>query len=332
MKKQTYTESVKKGLMENWWWFVSALAAEKSEAALAWETLRRTRSYRALWGKFKKETVPLLQHQGKQTLAGGFQHMHLFQRTREALGQPYFDYMMKGFDPDLTWLELEEHQRLTARGFILGNEEALKVNPEYLLPRQVADNRPGLSVGMVELGRDGSGNLSLVKEVYGGFALRKVAHAEFFRKLMLQSPGRYVFIFFDTRGARDALLQALDRGMLEWLGTTSAVGTEVDASYWEKIVKNTERFAILWNPDDRTPVEFWTPEVREANVRLKANEQAVIPSEEPAFAIFVASARHNPVTIRAAFHTRLKTAHFKNWHSRCVDFWKTLTIEIQRLP
>src|SRR6266542_6904812 len=116
--KQVDRHSAGKGLIGGWWWFDAANAAEKCEAALAWETIRRTRSYRALWRKFKKQTVPLLKHQGTPTLAGAFQHMHLFQRAREALGQPYFDFMMKGFDPDVTWLELDEHQRLTARGFI----------------------------------------------------------------------------------------------------------------------------------------------------------------------------------------------------------------------
>jgi hypothetical protein len=121
--------------------------------------------------------------------------------------------------------------------------------------------------------------------------------------------------------------------MLGWLGTRPpAAGAEVDASYWEETVKNSERFAILRNPEDGTPVEFWTPDVRQANVRLKANEQTVIPSEAPAFAIFLATARHNPATIRAAFHTQLKAAHFRNWHPQCVEFWRTLTIETHKLP
>ncbi len=195
-------------LIHGWWWFDAAHVVDKSEAALAWETIRRTLSYRALWRKFNKETLLILQHQGKPTLAGAFQHMHLFQRVRQALGQPYFDLLVKGFDPDLTWLELEQLQRLTARGFIVADGVALKVNPEYLLPRQVAEKRPRLSMGMVELGRNGSSHLTLVKKVCGGSALEKVALTDFFRKLQISAPGRYLFIFFDTRGARDALLDA----------------------------------------------------------------------------------------------------------------------------
>lgn len=320
-------------LIHHWWWFDSAHAAEKCEAALSWETIRRTRSYRALWRKFKKETLLILQQQGKPTLAGAFQHMHFFQRARQALGQPHFDLLMKGFDPDLTWLELEPTQRLTARGFIVAGGAALKVNPEYLLPRQVAEKRPRLSMGMVELGRNGLGHLTLAKKMCDGFALEKVAHTDFFRKLRLPTPGHYVLIFFDTRGARDALLDAFDIEMLRWLGTKPPLqGGEMDASYWAKVAMATERLAIRWNPEDRTPVEFWTPEIRDANVRVKPTELVVIPSEDPAFAILVVSARHNPATVRAAFHTQLKAGQFKKWHPRCIKFWKALTIESHQFP
>ena len=98
MTKQTRPEPIGNALIQDWWWFDSAHAALKCDAALAWETVRRTRSYRALWRKFKKETVPLLRHQEKPTLARAFQHLHFFQRAREAIGHPYFDYLMKGFD------------------------------------------------------------------------------------------------------------------------------------------------------------------------------------------------------------------------------------------
>ena len=97
------SELERKRFLKQWWWLDPAHSGEKCEAALAWETVRRTRSYPALWRKFKKETVPLLQHQGKPTQAGAFQHMHLAQRSRQALGEPYFDLIMKGFNPDLTW-------------------------------------------------------------------------------------------------------------------------------------------------------------------------------------------------------------------------------------
>jgi len=240
--------------------------------------------------------------------------------------------MMKGFDPDLTWLELDEHQRLTARGFIVADGEALKVNPEYLLPRQVAEKRPEVSVAMVELDRDGAGRLLLRREVRFGFALRKIAHTDFFQSLGLRTPGRYLLIYFDTRGARDALLHSFDMEMLRWLGTKPPVSDkEIDASYWAQISDTMARFEILWN-EDRSPADYWVPEFREANVRAKPDEVAVVPSEVPAFAIFMISARHNPATVRASFHTQLKAPQFKKWHPPCVDFWRSLTIESHRFP
>ncbi len=324
------TSLEQKRFLRSWWWFDPAQVSEKCEASLAWETVRRTRSYPALWRKFSKETVPLLQHEGTPTLAGAFQHSHLFQRSREALGQPYFDFMMKGFHPNLNWLELEQWQRLTARGILVGEGVALKVNEEYVLPRQVAE-KPCVSVGMVRLVRDASGQVKLVRDRPTAHALGQIEDTEMFRGLPLATPGQCVCVIFDTRGGRDALLESFDAAMLRWLGTRPPVsGQKMDALYWARVAKDNARLAVRWNPDDGTPVEFWTPEFRDANVRVKASEQALIPSDDPPRAIFMVSARHNPATVRAAFHTQLKS--FKKWHPQCVAFWETLTIETTRFP
>src|SRR5690349_15851312 len=98
---------------KRWWWFDQRHKGDKCEAALAWETIRRTKSYRALWRKFKQDFLPLLEQ------AGELQGTHLLQRTREAVGQPYFDFIIQGFDPGRTWLDLEEWQRLRAQGYIV---------------------------------------------------------------------------------------------------------------------------------------------------------------------------------------------------------------------
>jgi len=75
------------------------------------------------------------------------------------------------------------------------------------------------------------------------------------------------------------------------------------------------------------PVEYWAPDSRFLGVQAKQSEVAVIPSEEPGYAILLVCARHNPATVRAALHTRLKAGPFKEWHSRCVEYWKSLLIE-----
>jgi hypothetical protein len=305
-------------LLGGWWWLDPAHAGEKCEAALAWECLRRARSYPALWRKFQKDSVPLLKQAGKPTLAGAFQQGHFIQHARVALGQPYFDFLVQGFDPARNWLELAEGQRLLAGGFVIGGNEALKLNPEFLLSRQQA-SRPKLSLGVVELGRGGSGEVVLAKEVTLGFGVRRVAGTDYFRCLPLSPLGRYVFVFFDTRGGRDALLESFDRELERWLGD------------WGTVMKKAGRLAILWNPNDRTPVEHWAPDSSSAGIQAKLNEVAVIPSEEPGHAILLVCARHNPATVRAALHTRLKTGQFKEWHSRCVEYWKSLVIERSEL-
>ena len=234
--------------LKQWWWFDAAQAGEKYEAALAWETIRRTRSYQALWRKYKKETVPLLHQEGKSTLAGAMQQMHFFQQARAALGNLYFDYLMKGFNPDLTWLELEEWQRLTARGFILGENYALKANKEYLLPRQEAD-QPTLSVGIVRLHRDGSGDLRFDQNRSVGPAIQNVEGTELFSGLRLNTPGEYAFVYFDTCGSREALLEAFDAEMQRWLGTAlPPSGDKMDGKYWEDIARKRPRknFSVIW--------------------------------------------------------------------------------------
>ncbi|MGO9202359.1 MAG: hypothetical protein ACLQM8_17670 [Limisphaerales bacterium] len=106
----------------------------------------------------------------------------------------------------------------------------------------------------------------------------------------------------------------------------------MDAGYWKAISEKAERFPVLWNPETGTPVQYWVPEREALDARAKPDEIAVIPSDEPGFAIFLISARHYPATVRASFHTQLKRRNFEQWHPRCVEYWKTLTVEFPQLP
>jgi len=322
-----------------WWWFDPQHDKEKCEAALAWELLRRTKSYTALWRKYQKDTIPLLQPRGKPTFAGAIQHIHHFQRTRDALGSPYFDFMMQGFDPALAWVELDQGRRLWARGFVVGDGCAIKANSEQLLPRQTLV-LPDVGVGMVELGPDGSDQMVLLRQVCNGFSVGKVAATDPFRRLQLRA-GLYLHVYFDTRGARDALVEALDVEMQRWLGTPApAEGTKMDASYWRKVSTASQRLPIQWQlrngaggQEERIASEFWTPKIHGSdNVRVPANERAIVPSEMPAFAILLVSARHNPARVRGVFQTQLKAPQFRKWHPLCVEFWKTLFHEKMGVP
>lgn len=196
-------------LTDRWWWFNPAQVEQKCEAALAWENNRRTRSYAALWRKWKRNS-PLVKPAEEPCLASAFQTMHFIRRAREALGQPYFDFLIQDYDPALGWPELAEQQRLKAQGFIISGGEALQVNPEFKLPRQEAEGRPRIGTGVVELDRDSTDQLCPLVQNAFAFALNRVAHQDFFRELYLPTPGPFVFIFFDTRAARDALLASLD--------------------------------------------------------------------------------------------------------------------------
>ena len=300
-------------LRARWWWLDLQHAKDKCEAALAWETLRRTKFYPELWGTFTQGTVPVMKESGKPSVAGVLQQTRLIQMVRGAVGQLYLNFLINHFNPALTWLELRNEERLKAQGFVLGEKEALRGNGEYLLPRQKADP-PKLGFAVVELGLDNSGHIVLSKQVTPGISLNQVAHLDFFRHLALQ-PGRYVSVFFDTRGARDALLAAFDDELDRWVGN------------WSVAMEESGRFAILWNGEGYVPVEYWAPQSSSGNVRAKRNEVAVIPSDNPGFAILLVSARHNPATVRASFHTHLKSGLFRQWRSRCVDYWKTVTVE-----
>jgi hypothetical protein len=239
--------------------------------------------------------------------------MHLIQAVRWAIGQGYLDFLLGGFDPSLTWLELGEAQRLKARGFVLASEMALKVNSEYLLPRQIAD-RPRVGFDVVELSRDSSRDLILSKQLTFKGPLSRIARTDYFRRLGL-SCGRYICVHFDTRAARDALLQAFDEELNRWVGD------------WHTKMKNNRRIPILWSGEDHVPVEYWVPSA-DAGVRAKGNEIAIIPSEQPGIAMLLVSARHNPSTVRGVFHSHLKSSQFKEWYRRCVDYWKTVTVEV----
>jgi len=299
--------------LRRWWWFDLAHKAKKCEPALAWEMIRRIRAYRALWRKSRNRTIS----------------PYLLSSLREALGRPYVDLMINGFDPDLTWLELEERQRLTAGGYLIGADEALKANEEWSLLGQGAE-KPHVNVGIVQLRRNDSGHLKLIRDRSIAYEVGNIEDTEFFRDLPLDAPSQCVCVIFDIRGARDALLESFAVAMQQWLGTKPpALGKEMDAKYWAKVARENKQLAILWNQDG-TANESWKWANSEVNVRVDESEQSLIPFADPPLAVFMVSGRHNLATVRAAFHTQLKAK--KNWLPRCVAFWKTRTLESKEPP
>src|ERR1019366_5250390 len=88
-------------MQQKWWWFDKVNVGRECEAALAWETLRRTTSYGALWRKRARVAGKSSTEHTQPSRALSLQAMQFFQRSRQAIGQPYFDFLMHGFNPAL---------------------------------------------------------------------------------------------------------------------------------------------------------------------------------------------------------------------------------------
>jgi hypothetical protein len=284
-------------LLKTWWWFDPANANERCEAALAWETIRRTIAYPALWRKWSKERSAFDGVKTKPSFAEFFKKAYLFGQAKDAIGEEYFKLLWNGFDPCLHWLELSQAQRLDARGFIAAGNKAWKFGTELTLPRQTPPDPYSVLVGVCEIHRDGSGRSS-VKEIHGhASSLNGVEDADFFKSL---APGRYLCATFDTRLGRDELLKVLEGWMHLWL-------------CW------------LASPKQKPPLDYHVP----------SHEVHIIPTSQPAYAICLLPATYHPLAFRAAFHTQFKPVKSTQWHRLCVDYWKTLTfpsLEIRMHP
>lgn len=190
-----------KPIHQSWWWFDEANARHKKcDAALAWETARRTKSYQALWRKAERERNAFLGNAKAAKCGDGeqFRLMHLFQRERQAIPEPHFRFLMNGFDDKLTWLELSESQQVEVQ--------------QASLPRQRATSGGGVSVGLYELGHDAAGKLRVSKLIRGGGVVRCAEGTDFFRQMKLP-PGQYLFASFDTCVSPEQLMQEFDRQM-----------------------------------------------------------------------------------------------------------------------
>lgn len=271
----------------------------------------------------------------KPSLDGGNQSLDLFQQVGRAVPSPIFEYLMRDFDPDKTWLELMSQQRLSAQGYIFTDQGASKVKPGDTLPRQIAQAGFGMSVGICEINRDGAGKLVISKYIRGCEQLRHVVNTDLFQRLKLTTPSQYFFAYFDTRLGRETLLAAWCEKVIRWLQLPRAcieAESESGVVYWQNIVKKSRRFGVCFHHETCKPIETWEPTESSTDIRPMQGEVHVIPSFDPAFAIYLIPARHNLLTIRRAFYTQLKSAKFKEWHRRCVEYWKTLTCEMTRFP
>jgi hypothetical protein len=228
--------------------------------------------------------------------------MHLFQAMEQAILAPCFDFLMHGFDPSLTWLELPKQQRLLEQGYVFDQNKATKVNPEYVLPRQTPMEADAAHIRLCPVARDSTGKFYVSLRPHFSQGLTQVSDCPFFRGLQIKAPppggGPYVdsrlaksclSIYFDTRFGRDQLLAVL-----------------------------------------KAKRQFWESAPFLGTKRLGMDEVHIIPSDEPPFAIFLAPATCNKDRLLAAFHTQLKTPQRKKWFPRCVEHWKTLKVEIPK--
>ena len=309
-------EAQRLDLKRRWWWLDPAHQKAKCPAALAWETLRRTQSYPALWRKAVRERGAFLGNKdalnrGKEML----RLMHLFQQARGGVGELCCKYLTTEFDPDQTWLELDKRQQLTAQGYLFDDSGAVKFSEAWTLPRQDYSEPPSdaVRVGICELARDGDGKLSVSKRIRGWESLGGIAGTEFFKRL---NPGRYLICNFDIRRSREQLSQAWDAKMKDWLGGPPS---EADAN---------KPIAVRELPPrgrPKEPPEHWTPDPDSGGSRPKPKEVHLLPSDDPALVILLLPAKYNRAVFRSVFQGQLKREQRDKWLPRCVEFWKTLT-------
>ncbi len=315
-------------LRDKWWWFNPANASEKTKAAaLAWETLRRTKSYPALWRKCVRERAAFLGDQAsrtgeeacrrpmtrKQFLAQQHQAglddaareasrarlAHLFQRVREATPAPCFDFLMHGFDPALTWLEHSEEQRLIALGYVIGRGNAFKVNREYTLPRQTPAPEFKPSIRPCTVARNPAHKIFVSPTPHFAPPLVQASDCSFFRALDTHAPVAGHASYWDRPALRHCL-----------------------SIYFDTRASRDQLLAVL-----REQPEFWKPAPDSGTKRLARSEVRIIPSDIPPFAIFLAPATCTRHRLLAAFHTQLKAPERKKWLRRCVRHWKTQRVE-----
>lgn len=204
-------------LANRWWWFEPTHAAEKSEAALAWETCRRTKACRALWHKCRREAA-IFQSQ-TSTEAEGYRLMDLFQRIKQAAPEPFFSFLMHNFDPALDWLQLSEEQRMMAKGCVIGEKEILRTNPEHTLPRQTASDPDILTLGLCQIVKSSAGGLTVRKTDPGWQNVATATQLQNLKQLQAlqpETPARYLYVYFDTRVCSKTLLDALGREEQFW--------------------------------------------------------------------------------------------------------------------
>lgn len=220
--------------------------------------------------------------------------LHLFARAKQATSEQFFKLIFNGFDPNLTWLELNTQQRVMAKGYIVHNEQAIQTNAVLALPNPMLK----VSVHLCGLDRNPAGQLFVRTlalhdgkhlKIHGGEELKKVEQFQFFQNLNLATPDKYLYIYFDTRFSRETLLSAL--------------------------VKQRQ---------------FWPSDPDSGASRLKSEVVHVIPSNEPPFAILIAPGSCNLTSLAAAFHTQLKATRHDVWFPKCVEHWKTLKVEFQQ--
>lgn len=231
---------------KQWWWFDPAHAAEKCEAALAWETLRRTKFYPALWRKCIRVRSEFLGNQSQPKRAEAFRLIHLYQRCKSATSEQVFRLVLGGFDPDLTWLGLTERQRLSARGYAVADTEAIKVAPAYTLPRQTLRPSFAMEVTLCEIDRNSAGQMILSKGKEAPLA--EVTRFPFFQTLSLATPGRYLCVYFDTRLGRETLLAALCEQRQFWTPGPQCGSSRLKDDEVHVIPSDMPPFAIFLAP------------------------------------------------------------------------------------
>ncbi len=227
------------------WWFSEANREEKCDASLAWETLRRTKSYPAMWRKCHRERAAFTGDPKKPRGIEILRLLNLFACVKEATSELCFKFVLDGLDPNLSWLELTDKQRLTFKGVAFGEGKPTRVNPAPLLPRQSVMPVFAVSIDLCELGRDSAGQMVILKPMRT--ELQHVMRCPFFRELDLD-PGRYLCVYFDTTLTRDTLLAALEAEPQLWTPDPDSGSSRLKSGVVHVIPSDTPPIAIFIVP------------------------------------------------------------------------------------
>lgn len=243
MAHRKRTRQVLQELRTRWWWFNRDFKPFRSDAAVVWETLRRTRFYCKLWAtrqECMKNLTNLTLPDGSQidkVSAKFLQTQFLLGTIVNVTGSHEYKMLLQQFNPERSWINLTDSQRRIFRGFT-------KLYGRQSQPR--IENCIGLAI--CKLARNGKGILEKLDDHWGGKFLEfpNVLETEEFQALPVSTPTSFLVVRFDYRLSEAILTRSFDKRLGELLLKTKTPNPMVE---WSHLSQNKSNYPKLWEPD-----------------------------------------------------------------------------------